>query len=261
MALPQTTPAKGGERLQKFLARAGIASRRRAEDLIRAGRVAVDGQVVTTLGYCLDPARARVTVDGQPVFLPARSVVIMLHKPSGYVTTLADPQGRRRVVDLLPPELGRLFPVGRLDYDTTGLLLLTNDGELAHRLMHPRYKVAKTYRATVAGSLTPEVLTRLAQGVDLDGRLARATDLRLVKVTSTRSVVELTIHEGRYHQVKKMLAQVGFPVLKLKRLAYGPLKLGGLSLGRWRELTSTEIQRLWAASGGVPGSDKEDYDR
>lgn len=256
----QTATARGGERLQKFLARAGVASRRRAEDLIRAGRVAVDGQVVTTPGYKVEPETARVTVDGQPVILPSRPVVIMLNKPSGYVTTLADPKGRRRVVDLLPPELGRLFPVGRLDYDTTGLLLLTNDGELAHRLMHPRYKVPKTYRATVAGAVTPTDLHQLEEGLELDGRPARATKVRLLKVTPDRSVLELTIHEGRYHQVKRMLAQLGYPVLKLKRLAYGPLKLRGLPLGRWRELTPAEIRRLRAASG-TAGGIQEDHDR
>lgn len=252
--------AKGGERLQKYLARAGVSSRRRAEELIRAGRVAVNGQIITTLGYRLDPETAQVTVDGRRLAGPSRPRVVVLNKPTGYVTTMADPQGRRRVIDLLPPELGRLFPVGRLDYDTSGLLLLTNDGELAHRLLHPRYKVPKIYRATVAGALTAAALVRLEAGVELDGRSAQATDLKLRKVTPERSVVELTLWEGRYHQVKRMLAQVGHPVLKLKRLAYGPVRLGRLPRGAWRELTPQEISRLWAAVSAPVVAAKDEVD-
>jgi 23S rRNA pseudouridine2605 synthase len=252
--LPQ--PVAGGqdepvlERLHKFLARAGIASRRQAEKLILAGRVGVDGQVVDTVGRRIDPEKVRVTVDGRPVRLPTRVRTVMLHKPAGYVTTMADPQGRRKVTDLLVDQGERLFPVGRLDYDATGLLLLTNDGELAHRLMHPRYKVPKTYRVTVAGQFAPAARKRLLAGVVLDGRLAVPEQVRLVKVTSDRSVLEMTIREGRYHQVKRMCTQVGYQVLKLKRIAYGPLHLGRLGPGAWRELSQEERRDLETAVSG-----------
>jgi 23S rRNA pseudouridine2605 synthase len=237
------------ERLHKFLARAGIASRRQAEKLILEGRVEVDGRVVDTLGFCIDSEKVRVVVDGRPVRLPTRVRTVMLNKPGGYVTTMADPQGRRKVTDLLADQGERLFPVGRLDYDATGLLLLTNDGELAHRLMHPRYKVSKTYRVTVAGQFDPAVRKRLLAGVVLDGRLAVPEQVRIVKVAPDRSVLEMTIREGRYHQVKRMCTQVGHQVLKLKRIAYGPLHLGRLGPGSWRELSREELQDLETASG------------
>jgi pseudouridine synthase len=237
------------ERLHKFLARAGIASRRQGEKMIQEGRVEVDGRVVDTLGMRIDPKKVQVTVDGRPVRLPARLRTIMLHKPSGYVTTMADPQGRRKVTDLLAGQDERLFPVGRLDYDATGLLLLTNDGELAHRLMHPRHKVAKTYRVTVAGRFDPAARERLLAGVVLDGRLAAADRVQILKIAPDRSVLELTIREGRYHQVKRMCSQVGHQVLKLKRVAYGPLRLGRLGPGAWRELSREELQGLEAVIG------------
>ena len=243
------------ERLHKFLARAGVASRRRAEELIRAGRVSVDGRVVTEMGLSIDPGRARVQVDGEPVALPARLLTVMLHKPPGYVTTAHDPQGRRGVLDLLAGLGVRVFPVGRLDYDAAGLLLLTNDGELAHRLMHPRFKVAKTYRVTVRGEVTAAAVRRLEAGVAVDGRPTAPARVRMLKVTPEKSVLELTIHEGRYHQVKRMGEAVGHPVLKLKRIAYGPLRLGRLPRGASRELTETELQALRRACN--PQGDSE----
>lgn len=232
------------ERLQKFLARAGITSRRRGEELILAGRVEVNGQVVTTLGVRIEPSTARITVDGRLVQAPTRLRTVLLHKPAGYVTTMADPQGRRQVTDLVADQPERLFPVGRLDYDATGLLLLTNDGELAHRLMHPRYKVAKTYRVTVAGRFDETAQNRLLAGVILDRRLAVPERLRLLRNGPERSTLEMTIREGRYHQVKRMLSQVGFSVLKLKRIAYGPLRLGRLKPGQWRDLSPQELATL-----------------
>ena len=173
----------------------------------------------------------------------------MLHKPAGYVTTMADPQGRRKVTDLLAGQAERLFPVGRLDYDATGLLLLTNDGELANRLMHPRYKVPKTYRVTVAGFFDQMAKKRLLSGVMLDGRLSIPKQVQVLKSSPERSVVELTIREGKYHQVKRMFAEVGHQVLKLKRVAYGPLRLGRLGPGAWRELNQEEINELEKAVG------------
>jgi 23S rRNA pseudouridine2605 synthase len=231
------------ERLQKFLARCGVASRRAAEEMIKAGRVSVNGQVVTALGTRVDGERDVVRVDGRRVKRPAAAVTLMLHKPSGYVSSTGDPQGRRVVTELVGEKWGRLYPVGRLDYDATGLLLLTNDGQLAHRLMHPRYQVARTYRVTVAGEVTRQTLGRLAAGVELDGRGVAAA-LAVVKQEAEKTVLELTVWEGRYHLVKRLMAQVGHPVLKLKRLAFGPLKLGRLRRGIYRVLEAKELEAL-----------------
>jgi 23S rRNA pseudouridine2605 synthase len=230
------------ERLQKFLSRAGLASRRRAEEWILAGRVTVDGAVVTELGVKVDPERQEVRVDGRRV-RPAASVTVMLHKPYGYLSTTRDPQGRRVVTELLGEPGVRLYPVGRLDYDATGLLLLTNDGELAQRLMHPRYQVSRTYRVTVAGEVTQETLRRLAAGVQVDDRpVAAAVQVR--KRQEGKTVLELTVWEGRYHLIKRLCDQVGHPVLKLKRIAFGPLRLGRLPRGAHRLLTPEELQAL-----------------
>jgi 23S rRNA pseudouridine2605 synthase len=244
----QSNPAL--ERLHKFLSRAGITSRRQGEQLIREGRVEVDGRVVDQVGLQIDPEKARVLVDGRLVQPPAWVRTIMLHKPAGYVTTMADPQGRRKVTDLLAGQKERLFPVGRLDYDATGLLLLTNNGDLANRLMHPRYKVPKAYRVTVAGSFDQTAKERLLSGVMLDGRRSTPTQVLVLKCSPERSVVELTIREGKYHQVKRMLAAVGHQVVKLKRIAYGPLRLGRLGPGQWRELAPEELQELEKAVAG-----------
>jgi 23S rRNA pseudouridine2605 synthase len=231
------------ERLQKFLARCGVASRRAAEEMIRAGRVSVGGRVVTALGTRVDGERDVVRVDGRRVKPPAAAVTLMLHKPSGYVSSTRDPQGRRVVTELVGEKWGRLYPVGRLDYDATGLLLLTNDGQLAHRLMHPRYQVPRTYRVTVAGEVTRQTLGRLAAGVELDGRGVAAA-VAVVKQEAEKTVLELTVWEGRYHLVKRLMAQVGHPVLKLKRLAFGPLKLGRLRRGIYRVMEAKELEAL-----------------
>jgi 23S rRNA pseudouridine2605 synthase len=223
-------------RLNAYLARAGVASRRKADELIKAGRVTVNGEpgeLHTFVG-----ARDRVKVDGRTVE-PQRLAHVLLHKPGGVVTTASDPQGRPTVVELVDlPE--RVVPVGRLDADTTGALLLTNDGELAHRLAHPRYGVEKTYVVDVVGEPDNEALRALREGVQLDdGRTAPARARRLAL-----SRVELTIHEGRKHQVKRMLAAVGHPVTRLHRSAYAGLTAEGLEPGRWRELEPFETERL-----------------
>jgi 23S rRNA pseudouridine2605 synthase len=223
-------------RLNAYLARAGVASRRKADDLIKARRVTVNGapgQLNTFVG-----ARDRVEVDGQPVE-KQRLAYVLLHKPAGVVTTASDPHGRRTVVDLVDvPE--RVVPVGRLDADTTGALLLTNDGELAHRLAHPRHGVEKTYIVDVEDAPSDDALTALERGVELeDGRTAAAGVRRL-----GRSRVELIIHEGRKHQVKRMLDAVGHPVVRLHRSAYAGLTVDGLEPGRWRELEPFETERL-----------------
>ncbi len=235
------------ERLQKFLSRAGVASRRAAEELIRTGHVRLNGLVVTEMGTRVDPERDRVEVDGRRVRAEGPPVTVLLHKPSGYVSTRRDPQGRRVVMDLLAAGLrSRLYPVGRLDYDATGLMLLTSDGELAHRLMHPRYQVPRTYRVTVAGEVSPETRRRLTAGVELDGREV-AAEVLVKKRAEDKTVLELTVWEGRYHLVKRLLEQVGHPVLKLKRLAFGPLHLGRLRRGVYRYLTAEELAALKAA--------------
>lgn len=235
------------ERLQKFLSRAGVASRRAAEEWIQAGRVAINGRVVAELGVKVDPEKDVVLLDGKRVRPQTSWVTIMLHKPYGYVSTLHDPQGRRVVTELLR-NLPRLYPVGRLDYDATGLLLLTNEGDLAHRLTHPRYQVARTYRVTVAGGVARERLLQLSAGMELDGRVIPA-GVRLKKREPDKTVLEVTVWEGRYHLIKRLMSQMGHPVLKLKRIAFGPLSLGRLSRGASRRLTLEEMTALKAAVG------------
>lgn len=235
-------------RLNAFLARAGVASRRGADDLIKAGRVTVNGepgQLNTVVG-----AHDRVAVDGEEV-ARQRLRYVLLHKPAAVVTTARDPQGRPTVVELVPAE-PRVVPVGRLDADTTGALLLTNDGQLAHRLAHPRYGVEKTYVAEVEDDPDDEALERLREGVELDdGRTAPARARRLGP-----GRVELVLHEGRKHQVKRMLGAVGHPVTRLHRSAYAALTLDGLEPGAWRELTSAEVERLREASARESGRDR-----
>ncbi len=232
-------------RLQKFLSQAGVASRRAAEEIIRAGRVMVNGLVVTEMGVKVDPDRDVVKVDGRPVKVTAAPVVLMLHKPSGYVCTTSDPEGRRVVTELLSRVPVRVYPVGRLDYDATGLLLFTNDGELAYRLTHPSYHVPRTYRVTVTGEMTRDAVRRLVAGVDLDGRLVYP-EVRVNKREAAKTVLEVTVHEGRYHLVKRLMEEVGHPVLKLKRIAFGPLRLERLNRGTYRELTAREVAALKA---------------
>jgi len=235
------------ERLHKFLSRMGVSSRRQAEQWILAGRVSVNGQVVTEMGVKVDPERSVVKVDGRRV-QAAPLITVMLHKPYGYVSTTKDPQERRVVTELVGEKYGRLYPVGRLDYDATGLLLLTNDGELAQRLTHPRYQTPRTYRVTVAGEVARETLNRLAAGVELEGRKV-AAEVFLRKKEPDKSVLELTVWEGRYHLVKRLMEQVGHPVLKLKRIAFGPLRLGRLPRGSHRVLTGQELRDLKEAVG------------
>jgi 23S rRNA pseudouridine2605 synthase len=231
-------------RLVKFVATAGVASRRASEELIRAGRVTINGSAVR------DPARDvtehdDVAVDGKSVRQPDRRIVYAVNKPLGVVSTARDPQGRPTVVGLVP-DTGRLYPVGRLDADSSGLILLTNHGELAHRLTHPSFEVPKTYIATLAGTPVGEpALRRLRDGVELeDGRTAPA---RVRRVGADR--LEITIHEGRNRQVRRMCEAVGHPVRALERVAFGPLKLGDLPRGGYRRLTDAELARLGAESG------------
>jgi pseudouridine synthase len=223
-------------RLNAFLARAGVASRRRADELVKAGRVAVNGELGrlnTVVG-----AHDVVMVDGKEVARQALAYVL-LHKPAGAVTTASDPEGRRTVVDLVARE-GRVVPVGRLDVDTTGALLLTNDGQLAHRLAHPRYEVEKVYEAELEGEPDAGALRLLAEGVELEDGLTAPAQVRVLG----RRRIELILHEGRNRQVKRMCAAVGFPVVRLRRPRYAGLELTGLAPGEWRELTRDEVAAL-----------------
>jgi 23S rRNA pseudouridine2605 synthase len=231
-------------RLNAFLARAGVASRRGAEELIRAGRVRVNGEQAGLATFV--EARDRVELDGRPV-APEPAAYVLLHKPAGVVTTARDPHGRPTVVELVGHER-RVVPVGRLDVDTTGALLLTNDGELAHRLMHPRYQVDKVYEAEVEGVPDERALAQLRAGVELDdGRTAPAR-AHLLRRTRGGAVLELVLHEGRKHQVKRMLAAVGHPVRRLRRTRYAGLDVAGLAPGEWRELTGAEVESLRRAT-------------
>lgn len=244
---PAASGADDGERLQKVLARAGYGSRRRCEELIAAGRVTVDG-TVAELGRRVVPARHRVAVDGVPLALLPGLVHYLLNKPAGVVTTAEDPQGRPTVVQLVPAE-PRVFPVGRLDTPTEGLLILTNDGELAQLLAHPSHGVEKEYLVEVDGQPAPGALRRLRQGVDLDdGPTAPAT----VGVVAP-GVLRIVIHEGRNRQVRRMCDAVGHPVRRLVRTRIGPLSDPGLTPGSWRPLTGAEVRALGEAAVGRQG--------
>ncbi len=236
-------------RLNKFLAAAGVASRREADRLIEAGRVRVNGRAVTELGTKVDEGRDRVEVDGRPVKSEARSVYILLHKPEGYVTTLKDPEGRPTVRDLLAGFKTRVFPVGRLDVSSSGLLLLTNDGELAYRLLHPRFEVKKTYVAVVRGEPDETALEALRRGVFVEGKKTAPARVRVLRRAGAKCVIELEIHEGRKREVRKMLEAVGHPVAELTRTRFAGLTLKGLGSGKWRELRPDELRGLRRLAG------------
>jgi 23S rRNA pseudouridine2605 synthase len=235
----------GTMRLQKFLAQAGVASRREAEKLIVDGQVRVNGSVVRELGTSV-VAADRVTVKGKLAEPATHFTYLVLHKPIGVVTTMRDPQGRRTIADLVPSARARIVPVGRLDYNTSGVLLLTNDGDLANRLLHPRYGVEKTYRATVRGRLTRRDVERLRDGIRLPEFRTEPAKLRVVAVRSDHSVIDITIHEGRNRQVRRMLEALGHPVRALARLRFGPVALGSLAAARTRPLAPRELAALRA---------------
>lgn len=232
------------QRIQKILAQAGVCSRRKAEEYIAAGRVTVDGKVITRPGVKVDPGQVVIKVDGKPI-VQEEHVYILLNKPPGYVTTMADPQGRPIVMDLLPGITHRVFPVGRLDLDSEGALILTNDGALANKLLHPRYEVNKTYEATIQGFPEPAALRQLEQGVVLDGHTTWPAVLKILHRKKGTTTVEIIIHEGKKRQVRKMFQAVGHHVLRLKRTAYGGLKLGSLGQGKYRFLEKNDIKKLF----------------
>ncbi|HMK64552.1 MAG TPA: pseudouridine synthase [Thermodesulfobacteriota bacterium] len=233
-------------RLQRFLAQAGVASRRKAEDLIREGRVRVDGRTVSELGFKVDPAIQRIEVDGRLLPTMERKAYYLFYKPKGVLSTLQDPQGRPTLKDFLDRKgiRERLFPVGRLDWDAEGLMLLTNDGELGQKLQHPKYQIPKTYRIKVKGVPTDEALQPLAEGLQLASGKSHRAEWERLKAGEDRSWLLLTIREGEKHQVKDMMAVVGFPVMAIKRVAMGPLSLGRLTPGEMRPLTPKELQDL-----------------
>jgi pseudouridine synthase len=243
------TDVPGGIRLQKVLAAAGVGSRRHCEEMIGAGRVEVDGEIVRRFGARVDPQTQVIRLDGRRI--PAREdlVYMALNKPAGVLTSMSDPRGRPTIADYLGDRGERLFHVGRLDYDTEGLMLLTNDGELAHRLAHPSYGVLKTYLADVAGPLARDLGRRLMTGIELDDGLATADRFRVVERAGQRALVEITLHEGRKHIVRRMLAEAGHPVSRLVRTQVGPVALGPLKPGTSRRLTTREIGELYAAVG------------
>jgi 23S rRNA pseudouridine2605 synthase len=233
------------ERLQKLLARAGFGGRRKCEQLIRDGRVSVDGETVAELGARADPARSDIRVDGRPISVPAGHVYVALNKPPGYVTTRRDPHGRPTVMDLVPPALRRrAYPVGRLDRDTTGLLLLTDDGELAQRLTHPRYHVPREYVADVEGTPGERELRKLRSGVDLGDGPTQPAEAMLLHSSRWESRLRIILHEGRNRQVRRMCKAIGHPVRRLRRVAIGPLRLGEMSLGEIRNLRPGEVMAL-----------------
>lgn len=230
-------------RLQKHLAQCGVASRRAAEQMIAAGRVMVNGTVVTQMGALVEPGD-QVLVDGQPVHLEEEKHYLLYHKPMGEVTTVSDPEGRPTVLDKFRDYPVRLYPVGRLDYDSEGLLLLTNDGDVAQRMLHPSREVEKVYLAKVSNRLAPEAEKRLQEGVWLNGRKTAPAKVRILKYDAFSTSVLVTIHEGRNRQVRRMFETVGHQVVLLRRVQFGPLKLGDVKRGQWRPLTDEEVRLL-----------------
>jgi pseudouridine synthase len=231
-------------RLQKYLAEANVASRRKCEEIIQAGRVAVNGKTVTELGTKIDDEADEVTLDGEAVKKEQRLVYIMLHKPDGCVTTANDQFNRPTVMDYVKAVDERIYPVGRLDYDTSGLLLMTNDGALTYRLTHPKHNINKTYIAVVDTEPTKQEISSFEDGLVIDGRMTAKARLTVAKVEKDRVYLKITIHEGRNRQVRKMCDAIGHPVRRLKRVATGRLTLGTLKKGEYRHLTADEVEYL-----------------
>jgi 23S rRNA pseudouridine2605 synthase len=239
-----------GVRLHKVLADAGLASRRACEVMISEGRVEVNGQLVTEQGRRVDPDTDVIRVDGSRIPPPRRHRYLVLNKPRGVVSTMDDPEGRRTLADLVPTRQGRLFHVGRLDTETEGLIILTNDGDFAHRLAHPSYEVPKTYLAEVSGVVGRDVLAKLRAGITLEDGPVHPVAVKLLSTANERSLVKITLHEGRNHVVRRTMEAVGHPVRRLSRTGIGPVRLGTLRTGEFRELTRDELGGLLDLTGG-----------
>ncbi len=237
------------ERLQKFMARAGVASRRRCEELIASGIVKVNGKVVSQLGFKVDPAKDKIQLGSETLFAETQKHYILMYKPRGYITTMSDEKGRKKVTDLLKPGAGRVYPVGRLDYDSEGLLLLTNDGDLTYALTHPGHRVPKTYQARVTGVPEQAKLEQMAGGLTLEDGPTAPARVRLTGEREGNALLEITIYEGRNRQVRRMCEHIGHPVLRLKRIRFGDLALAGLRPGQYRSLSGEETARLKEKAG------------
>ncbi len=242
---PSRGTSEEAMRLQKYMAECGVASRRKAEEMIAQGRVTVNGVLITEMGTQVEEDD-EVRLDGQVIRPEAEKRYVMYHKPAGEVTTVSDPEGRKCVLDHFRDYPVRLYPVGRLDYDSEGLLLLTNDGALTERMLHPSHQVDKTYVARVEGKVSPEEARRLRDGILLDDHKTAPAKVRIIKQEALASVVLVTIHEGRNRQVRRMFEETGHKVMQLRRVRFGPLDLGDLPRGKWRELTAEEVRRLTA---------------
>jgi 23S rRNA pseudouridine2605 synthase len=262
MSKDAPTTEGGDQRLQKIISTAGVASRRLAEELITQGRVEVNGKTVTTLGTKANLERDEIKVDGRRIKAQKRKRYILLYKPRGYVTTRSDPEGRATVMDLLKGVKEYVYPVGRLDYDSEGLLLLMNDGDLAARLMHPRHEIEKVYEARVRGVPAPEDLERLARGIVLDGKRTAPAKIRVpdrpTKKTESgaeHTFIEIVLHEGRQRQVRRMFESIGHPVVRLRRVRIGPITDENIPIGHWRELDEGELTKLRRAAKLPPTAD------
>jgi 23S rRNA pseudouridine2605 synthase len=241
--MPSSPKSEDSLRLQVLLARCGFGSRRACEEFIQTGRVSVNGTVVTTAGHKVTPKDDKVLVDDEPI-RPARPAYYMVNKPKGMLCTTNDPGGRPRIVDLFPKKAGRVFPIGRLDENTVGLILVTNDGEMSHRLAHPRFRVAKVYHVQVAGVPTPEILKQLREGMYFsDGRF-KVEKARKIGRRGKSTILEVVLKEGQNREIRRLFARVGHKVMKLERVAFGPLQLRGVAVGRARPLTREEIKLL-----------------
>ncbi len=231
------------ERLQKFMASCGIASRRKSEEIIKEGRVKVNGEVITKLGKKINPNQDKIKVDGK-IIKKEEFKYILLNKPAGFITTTSDPQGRKTVMDLINIKQ-RVYPVGRLDYDTEGLLILTNDGEIANKVMHPRYKIDKEYLVTISGNLNQKEVGLLENGIELSDGVTAPAEVEIVVEYNNKSIIKIIIHEGRKNQVKRMFKKLGYQVQELKRIRIGPLSLDSkLKLGKYRFLNAQEQKKL-----------------
>ena len=232
------------ERIQKILAKAGIASRREAERMVTEGRVTVNGKVVNKLGFKADSSKDYIKVDGKKLGRFEPKVVLLLNKPTGFISTVKDPKGRPTAIDLIKDIKWRVYPVGRLDFDAQGLLLLSNDGDLTHFLSHPKFSIPRTYLVKVRGVPEEERLTRLKRGVMLEDGKARAVSAQILRQRGKNTWIQVVVTEGRNHLVKRMFSAIGHPVLKLQRVGFGPIQLGSLPIGQYRYLTSGEVMKL-----------------